>query len=140
MFLEDTSLFSGSVILLTPPERLPEIASRLLKELNLLKKDSRDAGLDDPATWRNFVSWDDLLEMAKQYRPREQEIRTIIGRIVQSKGDSELLVSMQKELAIMLDELQEKVRPLNTILLKQMTQKLNESVLDLHFKLTPHSP
>jgi hypothetical protein len=75
MFLEDTSLFSGGVIMLTPPERIPDLASKLLKELNLLRKDSRDAGLDDPAKWRNFVSWDDLLEMSREYRPREQEIR-----------------------------------------------------------------
>jgi hypothetical protein len=132
MFLEDTSLFSGGVILVTPPERIPEIASRLLKELNMLRKDSRDAGLDDPAKWRNFVSWDDLLEMAKEYRPREQEIRTTIGRIVQSKGRSELLVPMQRELATILNELQKKVLPLNTLLLKQMTTKLDELVPAVH--------
>jgi hypothetical protein len=132
MFLEETSQFSGGVILVTPPERIPEIASRLLKELNLLRKDSRDAGLDDPAKWRNFVSWDDLLEMAKEYRPREQDIRTIIGRIVRSKGHSELLVSMQGELSTVLNELQAKVRPLNTLLLKQMTRKLDELVAAVH--------
>jgi hypothetical protein len=112
----------------TPPERIVEIASRLLKELNLLGKDSRDAGLDDPAKWRNFVTWEVLLEMAKEYRPREIQMRTKIGQIVQSKGNFESITSMQKELAAILNELQEKVRPLNTLLLKEMTRKLDELV------------
>jgi hypothetical protein len=70
--------------------------------------------------------------MAKEYRPREQDIRTIIGRIVRSKGYSELLVSMQGELSTVLNELQAKVRPLNTLLLKQMTRKLDELVAAVH--------
>ncbi len=128
MFLEDASPFSGGVLLVTPPERIVEIASRLLKELNLLGKDSRDAGLDDPAKWRNFVTWEVLLEMAKEYRPREIQMRGKIGQIVQSKGNFESITSMQKELAAILNELQEKVRPLNTLLLKEMTRKLDELV------------
>jgi hypothetical protein len=128
MFLEDASQFSSGNILVMPPERVPEIVSRLLKEINLLRKDSRDAGLDEPAVWRHFVSYDDLLKMAAEYRPRELQIRGIIGRIVQAKGQVDTIVPLQRELSNTLRELQEKVRPLNTLLLKQMIRKLDELI------------
>ncbi|HVI80705.1 MAG TPA: hypothetical protein VM715_21650, partial [Candidatus Acidoferrum sp.] len=43
----------------------------LLKELNLLQRDSRDAGLDQPKVWRNFISWDHIRKMSAEYVPRE---------------------------------------------------------------------
>src|ERR1019366_9313522 len=109
MFLEDASQFSSGNILVMPPERVPEIVSRLLKEINLLRKDSRDAGLDEPAVWRHFVSYYDLLKMAAEYRPRELQIRGIIGRIVQAKGQVDTIVPLQRELSNTLRELQEKM-------------------------------
>jgi hypothetical protein len=137
MFLEGTSQFSGGNILVTPPERIPEFAGRLLKELNMLKKDSRDAGLDDPTKWRPFVSWDDLLKMSQEFRPRDQKIRAIIARIVEAKGQVDLLAPLQRELSDVLNDLQEKVRPLNILLIRQMTRKLDELVPDTDTDLPP---
>lgn len=128
MFLEDASQFSAGSILASQPGRIPELASRLLKELNLLRKDSRDAGLDDPPVWRNFVSWEDILKMGQEYRPREQQIRTIVGRIVEAKGQADLIGPLQTELWNVLNEMEEKLRPLNTVLLRQMASKLSEMV------------
>ena len=128
MFLEDTSQFSSGVIRVKDSQKLPEIASSLLRELDLLNKDARDASLDDPAKWRVYVSWDDLLQMSKEYRPCEQQIYEIVGRIVQSKRQPELLEPLQRELADVLDDLQKKIRPFNTKLVKQMTRKLEELV------------
>ncbi|MFY9644177.1 MAG: hypothetical protein WAK29_03310 [Terriglobales bacterium] len=128
MFLEDASQFSAGNVLATQTARIPELASRLLKELNLLRKDSRDAGLDDPPVWRNFVSWEDILKMGQEYRPREQQIRAIVGRIVGARGQAELIGPLQAELSSALSEMEEKVRPLNTVLLRQMASKLNDMV------------
>src|SRR5580704_15387978 len=64
MFLETDSEYSGQNILASQPERLPELASRLLKELNLLRKDARDAGMDQPKIWRKFVTWDHITKMS----------------------------------------------------------------------------
>jgi hypothetical protein len=128
MFLEDASQFSGGNILVMAPDHVPEVVSRLLKEINLLRKDSRDAGLDEPAVWRPFVSYDDLLKMAAEYRPRELQIRAIIGRIAQAKGQADMIVPLQQELSNTLRELQEKVLPLNTLLLKQMIRKLDDLI------------
>jgi hypothetical protein len=136
MFLEDTSQFSGGNILVTQPERIPEVSCRLLKELNLLRKDSRDAGLDDPTKWRTFVTWDDLLQMSQVYRPREQQIRAIVGRICPLKGQAELIAPLQRELSDTLNELQENMLPLNTLLLKQMTRKLHDLVPATDTKLS----
>jgi hypothetical protein len=121
----------------TPPERIPEFAGRLLKELNMLRKDSRDAGLDDPTKWRPFVSWDDLLKMSQEFRPRDQQIRAIIARIVQAKGQADLLAPLQRELSNVLNDLQESVRPLNILLVRQMTRKLDELVPDTDTELSP---
>lgn len=126
MFLDDTSRFSGGNTRVIAPDRIPEMTSKLLRELNLLRKDSRDAGLDEPAVWRQFVSWEDLQQMAVEYRPREAQIRTIISGIAKAKGQIDLIAPLQLELAKTLDELQAKVRPLNTLLLKQMTRKLHD--------------
>jgi hypothetical protein len=130
MFLEDESPFSAGTIEIRSAADIPSVAATLLKELTLLRKDSRDAGLDDPGKWRRFVSLDDLQRMATEYRPREEQIRVIIDRIAMAKGQVDLMVPLQRELSNTLSELEEKVRPLNTLLLKQMTRKLEELVPD----------
>jgi hypothetical protein len=130
MFLEDASQFSGGNIMVMSPDHIPEVVGRLLNEVNFLRRDSRDAGLDQPSEWRTFVSWDDLKKMAEEYRPREQQMRAIISRIAQAKGQVDLIVPLQRELSNTLNELQEKVRPLNDLLLKQMTRKLHDMIPD----------
>src|SRR5260370_41795867 len=69
MFLEDTSQFSSGVIRVKETQKLPEIASSLLRELDLLNKDARDANLDDPAKWRVYVSLHSLLQISKENQP-----------------------------------------------------------------------
>ena len=128
MFLEEPSQFSAGNILANPPDLFQELVGRLLKELNLLRKDSRDVGLDDPTKWRRFVSWDVIQTMGKEYRPREDNIRLIIGRISEVKGKTDLVVPLQRELSNALGEMEEKVLPLNTLLLRQMAAKLRDLV------------
>ena len=48
IFLEPESDFLGKNVDLTPFQRLPQIASSLLRELNLLHRDAQEAGLDRP--------------------------------------------------------------------------------------------
>jgi hypothetical protein len=84
-----------------------------------------------------FVSWDDLLKMSQEYRPRDQQIRAIIARIVQAKGQADLLAALQREFSNTLNDLQESVRPLNILLIRQMTRKLDELVPDTDTELSP---
>jgi len=126
LFLESDSEFGFQNIQRTSPEKLPEVVSRLQKELNLLRKDSRDVGLDQPFVWSKFVSWEHIDQMTKDYRPRETQMRAIIARILEAKGQLEKISSLQQELAVVLKDVAEAIRPENTLLLKEMTGKLQE--------------
>jgi hypothetical protein len=124
MFLETDSEFSAENILASHIERLSELASRLMKELNLLRKDARDAGLDDPRIWRNFVTWEHIRKMSAEYRPRELKLREIIARIAASKGQPNGLTPLRKELSGVLEEMETAIRPENAFLLQEMARTL----------------
>jgi hypothetical protein len=130
MFLEEDSEFSHQNILVMPPERIPEVVGRLLKELNLLRKDSRDAGLDQPNVWSKFVSWDQIQRMSENYRPREMQMRAVIARIAEAKGQLDRIIPLRQELSSVLKELEEKTRPENTLLIREMAGKLQDIVGD----------
>jgi hypothetical protein len=128
MFLESTSDFSGMNILVTPVERLPEVANRLLRELNLFRNDSRDAGLDEPRIWRNFLNWETMVAMSDSFPPIEMKIREIIARIAASKTSKTDLTTMRKELAALLEELDKAMRPTTAHLVREMARKLESTV------------
>jgi hypothetical protein len=126
LFLEEDSEFWHQSIKMMPPDRVPEIASRMQRELNLLRKDSRDAGLDQPNIWRRFVSWDHLTKMGADYVPREEKMRSVINRILDSKRKMDAIVPLRQELSDVLKDLAETIKPENTLLLKEMSAKLQE--------------
>ena len=128
MFLENDSEFSSQNILTSNPERIPELANRLLKELSLLRRDARDAGLDDPKVWRKFVTWEHIQTMATAYRPRELKVREVIGKIAAAKGQSTALMPLCQELSTVLEELENAIRPENTVLIREMARKLEGMV------------
>jgi hypothetical protein len=130
MFLETDSEFSSQNILSINIERFPELASRLLKELNLLRKDSRDAGLDEPRIWRKFVTWDHIKTMSAEYRPRELRLREIVARIAAAKGQPSALTPLREELSCVLEEMENGIRPENTLLMREMARKLEEIAED----------
>jgi hypothetical protein len=122
MFLETDSEFSSQNVLATNSNRLPDLASRLLKELNLLQKDSRDAGLDEPKVWRNFVTWDHIRKMGEEYRPRELKVREIIPKIIEARGQAALLTPLSKDLSAVLEEMENAIRPENALLIREMAK------------------
>jgi TIR domain len=132
MFLETDSEFSSGNVSVSNVERLPELARRLLKELNLLRKDARDAGMDEARVWRKFVTWEHLEAIAAAYRPRETTLREIIAKIAAVKGDPTGLMPLRQELSGVLEELENAIRPENTILIREMARKLEEIADDEH--------
>jgi hypothetical protein len=128
MFLETDSEFSSQNVLATNSNRLPDLASRLLKELNLLQKDSRDAGLDEPKVWRNFVTWDHIRKMGEEYRPRELKVREIIPKIIEARSQTALLTPLAKDLSAVLEEMENAIRPENALLIREMAKKLEKMV------------
>jgi hypothetical protein len=126
MFLETDSEFSGQNISASNLERLPDLAARLLRELNLLRKDARDAGMDDPRVWRNFVTWEHITKMAEAYRPREVKLRELTARIAALKGQPDALTPLRKDLSVLLEEMENAIRPENTFLLQEMARTLEK--------------
>jgi hypothetical protein len=124
MFLERDSKFSADNLLITRPDRLPTLAGELVRELNLMRKDSLNAGLDQPAVWANFVDWSNIHEMAKEYEPAEETIRTLIDKVLQSGNTPEALKALQQQLSDAVRQLAMATEPQNTLLIKSMAQKL----------------
>lgn len=128
MFLERDSKFSADNVLITRAERLPEIASELLRELNLMGKDSLNAGLDEPTVWANFVDWSTIHEIARKYEPAEQTIRELIDKILQIGNNSTELSSLREQLSNAVRQLAAATEPQNKLLIKAMSQKLQSLV------------
>jgi hypothetical protein len=127
-FLETDSEFSAYNVLLSSLELIPSLASKLLKELNLLRRDAREAGLDDPRMWRNFVTWDHIKTMSEAYRPREVKLHEIIAKIGAARGQNAALVQLRQELSQVLEDMAAAIRPENTLLMREMAHKLEALV------------
>jgi hypothetical protein len=132
MFLETDSEFSSQNILASNIDRFTDLASRLLKELSFLRKDARDAGLDEPKVWRKFVTWEHIKTMGDEYRPRELKLREIIAKIAVAKAQPTALMPLRQELAGVLEEMENAIRPENTLLMREMARKLEEIAEEEH--------
>lgn len=128
MFLEDLSEFSSDNILATPIDRFPSTAAKLLRELNLTRKDTRNAGLDLPAVWKRFVDWKDIHDMAAAYGPSEDSIRGLVTKIMQAKDQRDALVQLREDLSKAVGMLENTTRPQNTHLIRAMAAKLRALV------------
>jgi len=126
LFLEEDSEFSYRNMQLIAPDQMTEMASRLQKELNLLHKDSGDAGLQQPKVWSRFVTWEHIERMATNYRPREIHIRDTISQILNAKGQADAILPLRQQLADFLKDLADTTKPENTLLLHEMAAKLQE--------------
>ena len=111
---------------MVPVDRTADLAGQLQKELILLHKDSQEAGLEMPNLWRRFVSWEHIEKMGSDYRPRELKLRSVIGRILEAKAQPDAMAPLRAELAAVLKDLEETIRPENTLLLQEMAGKLKE--------------
>jgi hypothetical protein len=128
MFLERDSKFSADNLLITRPERLPDLAGELVRELNLMRKDSLNAGLDQPAVWANFVDWSNIHEMAREYEPAEETIRGLIDKLLEPGTTAEALKALQQQLSDAVRQLAIATEPQNTLLIKAMAQKLQSLI------------
>lgn len=130
MFLEPGSDFLGENVNLVEIHKLPEMANRLFKELNLLHRDAQEAGLDKPGMWTQYVDVDHFRAIAEAYRPCESKLRKIIPKIMAVRGQPELLEPLGQEMSEMLTHMELTVRPKNALLLKEMTARLSKIVED----------
>jgi hypothetical protein len=128
LFLEPGSDFLGENIFLTDTHKLPELANRLLKALNLMYRDAQEAGLDKPGKWTQYIDSRHFRVIAEAYRPAESKLRKIIPKIIASKSQAALLEPLGKEMSDVLTGMQMSVRPENALLLREMAARLSTIV------------
>jgi TIR domain len=124
MFLERSSEFASVSIRATSLDQIRDVARRLIRELNLLRRDSQDAHLDQPNVWSKFVEWSDVLAMSETWRPLELKIRQKTGEIRNCKCDADGLVRLRSEFAKVIEELETATGVMNKKLIDQMSSKL----------------
>jgi hypothetical protein len=128
MFLEDRSQFAANPILATQEEALPELAAKLLRELNLMKTRATRAGLTDTRFWSQFRGWPLILEVAEVYRVKEKAIRDLIGEILNAKNSKGDLTNLRKRLALAVGEMEDSTRKPNAELINAMSAALQALV------------
>jgi hypothetical protein len=136
MFLEDQSEFHYINIALADIAQIPELARRIISELDLLTSDMYVADLQLPATWGKFVSLETVQEMHSIWSPLDERLRHCCDprnfetpEKSSNTGDSisrEKLLATRNELANVLEECRKQISPYNTKLLQAMAAKLVE--------------
>ncbi len=131
MFLEERSEFSQANVLAIRLERVPDLARDLLRELNLLRRDAQEAGLDQPSFWSAYVSWEVVLAMGRNWAPNEVKLRATLAKLLTLKrasAPSNELSALRGELAQTLEAVRKSTRTHNQLLITEMTSKLKSMI------------
>ena len=128
LFLEENSEFHCNNVLAVAIERIPGLARRMVRELNLLMRDAREAGLDQPNVWANFVDWNLILEMSKHWAVLDKQLRQTAASILGQAAQSDRLEPLRTEFADTLKEMDSKILTLNGTLIEQMLERLKQLV------------
>jgi hypothetical protein len=128
MFLERNSEFSSMSLRVTSPASFQEIARHMERELNLLRRDALEVGLDKANVWSEFVDWERLQEMSQVWRPLEMRLRDTLSRIRDAR--TEEFESLREPLVKVVRELETAMRPLNSGAICEMTEKLKVRCAD----------
>jgi hypothetical protein len=100
-----------------------------VRELNLLRKDVRDAGLDTPAVWLTLVDPEAFRDIVEIYQPLEKRIREVASQILEARTTPDHIPELKERLGAVLDELKQKAEPGNAKLIQEMTSKLKTATL-----------
>jgi hypothetical protein len=124
LFLENGSIFSHMNIRMVSPTEFHTLVRDLERELNLLRRDAIEVGLDKPHIWAHFVAWDNLQKMSAEWRPLEARIRDCCAQIRAVKENSEVPPELRESLASAAEQLEVTIRPLNTRMICALTDTL----------------
>jgi len=82
MFFEEESEFSETKVRSTDLSELKDLARKLIKELNLMKRDALEAELYSTAKWTFLIKPDALLKMHEEYTRIEADIYAAAEKIL----------------------------------------------------------
>ena len=129
MFLGRSAKFRCANVGLASPERIQEMAKALQDELNAMAREMSNAGLAQPGQWMQYIDEDLLRQIADTYRRASRNIRKLVGTILQTTKVEEM-EPLQRELCEHLKELASATEPINTALIKSMSQGLPSMIED----------
>jgi hypothetical protein len=124
LFLERNSEFSSLSYKIANPNALRDMARSTERELNLLRRDALELGLDRANVWAEFVDWTRLIKLADVWRPIESRIRESLADMRRCEAD-ELGIHRQSLLTA-LEDLETAMRPLNAEAIAEMADKLKK--------------
>jgi hypothetical protein len=124
LFLEKNSEFSSMNIRIVLPNTFQELVRSIERELNLLRRDAMEMGLDKPNVWADFVDWQHLQRMSEEWRPLEAQIRDTCVQIRGAGEDSEALPGLRDSLAGVIEQVERRIQPLNTQMICGLTDSL----------------
>jgi|GEM_PF-3888221 len=122
LFLERKSEFSSLSFQVVNLRSFRSLARSMEGELNLLRRDSLEVGLDRANVWAEFVDWSQLLKMSELWRPLEARLRISLTQI--RMVDDENLECCRAKLVATLQELEQSMSAVNAETIAQMTEKL----------------
>lgn len=124
LFLEKTSEFSHMNIRIVSSSVFLEIVRNLERELNLIRRDTLETGLDRPGLFARFVDWQTLQKMSEAWRPLEAKIREKCVQIREAEQSADVLPELREKLAVTIEEIGTAIRPLNSTLICRLTDSL----------------
>jgi hypothetical protein len=124
-FLERNSEFSSTACALSRPDDLMKVASHMERELNLLRRDALEAGLDEPAVWLGLIDPAILVRLSEAWRPAEECLRNALREA--RKADAQNIERCRQPLVAALRDVEKVMRPLNAELIAAMADKLKHS-------------
>jgi hypothetical protein len=101
-----------------------DIARSMERELNLMRRDALELGLDKASVWAEYVDWTRLLKLAEVWRPLESRIRAALTEVRQSEPDT--FETARDSVVTALQELETGMRPLNAEAICEMAEKLKK--------------
>lgn len=127
LFLEKNSEFSSLSFQIVNTRLFRSVARCMERELNLLRRDALEVGLDKANVWAEFVDWSHLIKMTELWRPLEVRIRETLSEI--RSTEEENLESCRVTLVTAIKELEQSMRPVNAEAIAEMTEKLKKFTL-----------
>lgn len=122
LFLERKSEFSSRACELVSAEMFKETAREMERELNLLRRDALEAGLDEPSVWLGLVDPEILVRVSRGWRPLESRLRDLLKQVRQC--EPEALESCRQLLVAALSDVEQTMRPLNAEVIAAMADRL----------------
>ncbi|HEX4748375.1 MAG TPA: toll/interleukin-1 receptor domain-containing protein [Bryobacteraceae bacterium] len=124
LFFEKNSEFSSMSFQIVNISSFRSLARSMERELNLLRRDALESGLDRANVWAEFVDWTRLAKMAELWRPLETRIRKVLAEI--RSQDDEELESYRPKLLEPLREMEQSLKTINAEAIAEMSEKLRK--------------